>query len=324
MQASQDYVGTDVPATATVSGGHRHLLFHAAWGLGAIVFVSIGWLAMRPWDPRGAISLLTHVNPSMMMLEVLALAVATSAVATVLAGQDHPDVGVFAVGIGLTLASFKGGNMTKLLLETDGDPGLCWWLAAEGLFWFGAIVLSMFTAAIVTRWCGGQRLGGGDRSKASTPLATMSAPAIPFVGPLLFGRTERPSSWRMGVKHMAVVALLGLVLVRVLGVGATDRTIHHGQACFSVALGVYLAARRAYVYFPVRSALWSCCAVPLVCVFGFAFAWLMSSGSEPGTTLASIPASTFLRSLPITYIAAGTCAAMIAHWRSTEPYPASA
>ena len=101
MQASQDYVGTDVPATATVSGGHRHLLFHAAWGLGAIVFVSIGWLAMRPWDPRGAISLLTHVNPSMMMLEVLALAVATSAVATVLAGQDHPDVGGFAVGIGV-------------------------------------------------------------------------------------------------------------------------------------------------------------------------------------------------------------------------------
>ena len=318
MQASQDCAGTDMPLIASTSSGRRPLLFHVAWGLGAIVFVSIGWTAMRPWDPRGAISLLTHVNPTMMMLEVLALAAATSAVATVLAGQDHPDVGVFAVGIGLTLVSFKGGNMTQLLLETDGDPALCWSLAAEGLFWFGAIGLSMITAALVTRWCGGRG------SKSSTPLATMSAPAIPIVGPLMFGCSEQPSSWRLGVKHMALTAVLALVVIRILGVGATDRTIHHGQACFSVAAGVYLAARRAHLYFPVRPALWSCCAVPLVCVVGFAFAWMMSSGSEPGTTLSSIPASTFLRSLPITYIAAGTCAAMVAHWRSTEEHPASA
>lgn len=326
MQASREYITAETTPGETQSGIHRRLLFHAAWGVGAVVFVSIGWVAMRPWDPHGAVSLLTHVNPSMMMIEVLALAAVTSAIATVLAGQDHPDVGVFAVAIGLTLASLKGGNMTHLLLQTDGDPSLCLSLAAEGLFWSVVIVISMFAAAIVARWCGGCQTQDGDRCDTSSPrptmpLAAMAAPGIPVVGWLLFGRAANRSEWHNGLKHLAMVAALALVLIRVFGAGATDRTIHHGQTCFAVAAGFYLGVGRAQTYFPVRSALWPCGAVPVVCVMAFAFSWFMSTGQASGGAFHSIPASSFLRPLPITYIAVGTSAAIVAHWRSMPAPP---
>ncbi len=298
------------------------LLLHAAWVLAAAVFLTVGWTAMRSWDPRGPVSLLTHSQPLTMMIEVLALVAVTSAVATVLAGRRYPDVGAFAVGIALTLVSIRGDNMTYLLIEGHGGPMLCVKLIAEGVFWCAAMAVAMCVAAFVVRWIAPREqvsdAGASPQDQpAADTLARMAAPALPILGRFLLieSGSDRCSETRhTRLKHIAVAVLIALVITNVLSAGAVDRAIRHGQACFAVWVGFYFAVKRAQASFPVRSTLWSWCAVPVVCVTAYGFAWVMSIDPAPGH-LPSVPASSFLRVLPVTYIALGTSAVLVARWR---------
>ncbi len=299
-------------------------MLHMAWGLAAAVFLTVGWTAMQAWDPKGPVSLLTHGNPTAMMIEVLALAAITSAVATVVAGRRYPDVGAFAVGIALALVSVRGDTMTYLLLEQGGCGTLCAKLIAEGLFWSVTMATALLVAAIIVRWIAPhEQLLAGDRGSGTgrTPtlgclLSRMAAPALPIVSHLVPGAGSSGQSEDRSVrlKHIFVVVVAALVLTRVLASGAPDRAIHHGQVCFAVWVGFYVAAGRAQAMFPVRSSLWSWSAVPIVCVSAYGFAWMMSLDPAPGH-LPSVPLSGFLRVLPITYVALGTSAVLLARWR---------
>lgn len=314
------------------------LRFHAAWMTATAVFMSVGWIAMQSSDPRGPVSLLANGHPGLMMIEVLALAVVTSAVATVFAGRVYADAGVFAVGIGLTAVALRGHTSTYFLIQQGATPGLCLTLLAESVFWFAAIIVAMITAAAVVRWLGDpdspdqpETLGGHDhsgrhphrdRTHPVPVLAYMAAPALPIVGRLFIASAgPPPCDRRHTVKHIAVAVVVALVLIRVFSAGATDRPILHGQACFAIAAGFYFAVRRAQAMFPLTASWGSCCAVPLTCVIAFLFAAIMA-GRTDAAHLPSIPPSTFLRTLPVTYVALGTAAALFARWQSLhDPSP---
>ena len=302
-------------------GTHERLLFHAAWALGALIFLSVGSLAVRPADPQGPLSLLAHESALMMMLRVLALAAVTSAIATVLAGRVYPDIGAFAAGVGLTLVSLRGDNMTYLLISAGQSRNLCLLLAGEGLFWFATMASAMLVSAGVVRWLGGGDPGvhgGADGSPASSAvLSEMAAPAVPGVGELLFGQraARQRSQWPTRLKHVAVAGGVALILIAVFSAGGGDRAIRHGQACFAVAAAFYVASGRAQAYFPMRSTLWSCCSVPVVCLIAYLFSWFRSFPSVLVGDLVTVPASGFLRILPVTYVAVGICAVLLAHWR---------
>lgn len=307
------------------TGRHDRLLFHLAWGVTAAIFLSIGSMAMASLDPHGPVSILSHGNVPLLLLEVLALSAVTSAIATVLAGRAHPDIGAFAVGIGLALVAIQGANMTYLLMGKGAGRGLCLLLAVDGLFWFAVAALSMFTSAVVVRWVGGSEPAGkedGDSPalSARVVLSQMAAPATPGVGRLLFGKgtTQEGGQWRTGLKHLAVATVVTLILIAVFSAGRGDRAIRHGQACFAVAAAFRIGVGRAHAFFPMRSSFWSCCSVPVVCVAAFLFSWILSSPSILVGDLASVPASNYLRILPITYIAVGVPAALWAHWRSLQ------
>ncbi len=312
---------------------HHHLTtqdrlrFHLAWALTVAVFLSVGWTAMKSWDPRGPVSLLTSAQPLLMMIEVLALAAVASALATALAGHIRPDVGTFAVAVGLAVASVHGDNMTYLLLQRNGTPRLCALLAAEGLFWFAALAVAMIAAAVVVRWLGGTDTDASDRSQTRTDharlaLARMAAPAAPLAGRIFLPKSHRDGgaqNWKTGLKHLALASALTLILVKLLSAGAPDRAIRHGQACATVAIATYFAVRRAQAMFPVAATFWSLCSVPATCVLAFAIASLMTL-DHPAAHLLCVPPSSFMRPLPITYIALGTAAALLACW-STSPTP---
>lgn len=277
--------------------GQDRLLLHAAWGLSAALFLSVGWMTIQPSDPRGSVSVLACDRAGLVMVEVLALAAMTASMATVLAGRIYPDVGAFAVGIGLTLVSFRGGDMRYVLIQFRDQDHLCLWLIVEGLFWCVTIATAMIASAVTVRWCGlhGGVLSGEDGVGKGTA-----------------------STRQTGLKHLALATVLAVILIRVFAVGAIDRAISHGQACFAVAAAFYIAVGRAQAMFPVRSTFWSVCSVPLVCVIAFGLAWF--SSSRPGTNvhLPVVPSSGFLRVLPITYVVTGTSAALLAYWRSVH------
>ena len=100
------------------------LMLLTAFAVAASLFLSVGWMAVAPSDPQGAVSLLTHENPALMVVEALALAAVTASLATLIAGTRLPDVGIFAVALGLALTSIRGGTATYLLITmADGDSG---------------------------------------------------------------------------------------------------------------------------------------------------------------------------------------------------------
>ncbi|MEE9293364.1 MAG: hypothetical protein V3W34_00150 [Phycisphaerae bacterium] len=302
----------------------QRLLLHGAWIMTAAVFFSVGWMVVHPWDPRGPVSLLAHDQPARMMLAVLALAAVTAAVATVLAGRFYPDVGAFAVGLGLTAVSLRGQTMTYLLIQNEGRTNFGVSLALESLFWLAAMIVAMVCSAVVLRWLRNADHDGqaGPASMVSGEPELLSQMAVAGAGGLIFrrgagGRTGE--DWATGLKHVALVVVISLILIRVFSFSASEphRAVRHGQACFAVAMGLYLAVGRAQAGFPVHSMFWSCCAVPLVGLAAYGLGWMMSMRAPEGMP-ASVPASSFLRILPVTYIALGTSATLLARWRSGD------
>ncbi len=305
---------SDAPVTPTSlqqQGGLQRLLLHMAWAMAAAVLVTVGWVAMRPFDPRGAMSVLEHAHPMAMMVQVAALTVVTAGLATAVAGRWFPDAGAFAVGVGLTLASFRGGDMTQLLIESSGGNGLAMRLAGESLFWSADMFLALLVSHGVGSWLFGSRADGGTSPVGMSAMSALGLLRGTKGGGL--GSAERGFERMRLVKHVALSVVLGLVLIRILGAGGNDRAIRHGQACFAVVAGMYLAVGQAYVYFPNHATLSGCLAASIVGVLAFVLSWVLGLSGNDG--LASVPVSAYLRILPVTYVAAGTSAALLAHWR---------
>ena len=309
-------------ATSSPPTIQQRLLLHGAWTLTAAAFLSIGWAAVRPWDPCGPVSLLASDDPGRMVLAVLALAAVAAAMATVFAGRSYPDVGAFAVGLGLTAVSLRGQTMTYLLIQSDGRVQIILQLALESLFWFAVMLAAMICSAVVIRWmspasrdeqCAVPSSGTGQQ-EAIHQMAVAGATR------LIRGSKHGDGSaddWATGAKHVIFIVVVSLILIRIFLFSASgpDQAVRHGQACFAVAAAFYLAVGRAQASVPVNSTFWSCLAVPLVGLGAFCIALFMATRIAEDIP-ACVPASSFLRVLPVTYIALGTSATLLARWRA--------
>lgn len=262
-----------------------------AWLLAGLLFMTVGWMAMAPDDPGGAVSVLTRVGSSGMLLQAAALAGVAAAVATIMAGRRVPQAGTFAAAIGLAVVSLRGSTATQLLLSCADVPGmsqrlLALKLAGETIVWFLVVLVAMFVSVQVGRWY----------------FSTDKPAPITMVG---------TATRREGLRHTFTTCLIGLLSMSLLSAGLNERSIQHGQVCFvialSVAVGVYVAFRRG----PVDSPLWPILAVPAIAVLGYLWAAVrpLSVGLPP-----NLPSSHFLRALPIQYVSVGTASALVTYW----------
>jgi len=294
---------TDVSGSLmTEHGRHLSLLDRAAtwvsWALAGAIFLTVGWLAMAPDDPLGALSVLTRHGAWMMLLQAAGLAAVTAALAAVIAGRRLPEVGTFAAALGLAAVALRGATAGSLLIEwADVAPvsqsSLPLKLALEAIAWFAIIFLARGFSIAVGKWCFGDR---GDRS------------AGVWHGP--------KDSLADGLKHTLLAGGAALLTFKILSAGLSTRSVQHGQACFVVAASVCIALYLASWVVPVRSAVWSILSVPLLAVGGYVWARF---GPAPGWLPASVPASPFLRVLPIQYISVGTAAAIAMFWYLVHP-----
>jgi hypothetical protein len=301
---------TDVSdSLMTEHGRHLSLLDKAAtwvsWALAGAIFLTVGWLAMAPDDPLGAVSVLTRHGAWMMLLQAAGLAAVTAALAAVIAGRRLPEVGTLAAALGLAAVSLRGATAGSLLIEwADVAPvsqsSLPLQLALEAIAWFTIIFLARSFSIAVGQWCFGAcpepRRDRGDRS------------AGVWHGP--------KDSIADGLKHTLLAGGAALLTFKILSAGLSTRSVQHGQACFVVAASVCIGLYLAYWVVPVRSAVWSILSVPLLAVGGYVWARF---GPAPGGLPASVPASPFLRVLPIQYISVGTAAAVAMFWYLVHP-----
>jgi len=312
----------NVMSTTSDFPAQDRLRFHLAWLVSAGLLVAVGEMVFRSDDPLGSISVLTSGNPTLMMIKVVALTAVAAAMATAIAGRVYPDIGAFALGIGLTLVSLRGDNMTSMLMERGGSRWFCVWLVVDGLFWFLAMLVAMVVSAVVVRWLASGRSDSAGvnpcRAGVGGARVLMAAPLIPGIGGMLFRRfgADERREWRQGLKHLATATVLGLVLIGVVCSGTGERAISHGQAVFAVAVAFYVGVGRAEVFFPTASTWWSCLSVPVVCLVAYTIAMCVSFPSILVDGLVSFPSSNYLRILPLTYISAGTSAALLARWRA--------
>ncbi len=262
-----------------------------AWVLAGTLFMTVGWMAMEPDDPGGAVSILTRSGSIGMFVQAAALAGIAGAVATIMAGRRVPEAGTFAAAIGLAVVSLRGSTATQLLLSCADIPGisqrlLALKLAGETLVWFVIVLFAMFVSVQVGRWY--------FSADGRTPVT-------------IGGTATR----REGIRHTITTCMVGLLVMSLLSAGLHERSIQHGQVCFvialSVAAGVYVAFRCG----PVDSPLWSILAVPAIAVLGYLWAAIRppSVGLPP-----NLPSSHFLRALPIQYVSVGTAAALVTYW----------
>jgi len=295
---------TDVTGSLMTEHGH-HLGFldraatWVAWALAGTIFLTVGWLAMAPDDPLGAVSVLTRHGAWLMLLQVAGLAMVTAALATVIAGRRLPDVGAFAAAVGLAAVSLRGGTAGSLLIQWADDApisqsSLPVLLALEAMAWFVIVFVARGFSFGVGHWC------FGDASR----------------GRMIGEQNSEKDAAANGIKHMLLTGGVALLTFKILSAGLSTRSVQHGQSCFVVAASVCIGSYMAYWLAPVRSALWAILSVPILAVSGYLWARLSPS---PGGLPAGVPASAFLRVLPIQYVSVGTAAAVAMFWYLYHP-----
>lgn len=279
----------------------------SSWVFAGTVFLSVGWMAMAPDDPLNAVSLLTRRGSLLMLLQAGGLAMVTAALVTVVVGKRLPHAGTFAAGLGLAAASTRGGTTVQMLaLGVDGSAdfqsSLALRFAVEALQWFVVMLAATATSAVVTQWCHGS---------APKRLRTDDATA----------GYRRPTN---ASQHFGITVVGGFIVFLVLSQGWAARSVQHGQACFVAAATVGIAAYLAYRVAPVGSPVPSLLGAGVLAVIGYIWA---SFRTAPADLPAIVPASPFLRVLPIQMVAVGMAAAVAMYWyvlpalHETEPKP---
>jgi hypothetical protein len=305
------------------------LLLVAALAVAVGLFLSVGWMAIAPADPRGAVSLVTHDRPMIMIVQAAALAAVTAAIATVMVGTKLPDSGVFAAALGMALVSLRGDTAAYLLINVAaGDPAreraLAAQLAVEAAIWFAVLVVAMVVSGLVLRWCFGSRADPGDQFTGGrlAVMYEMSVSRLPFVSRIAAGPAGERDTTDAGVaalRYLGVVTAVGMVLYALFVVGSSPRAIRHGQVCFAAFASFYVAVWIAKSWFGARTPFWGTLAVPIACILGYLWSMIQGDASAPYASLASVPPSRFLRALPITFVAVGALGALAAHWTVSNP-----
>ena len=295
-----------------------------AWALAVALFLTVGWDAMAPDDPLGAVSVFGRHGGWMMIVQSAAIAAVASGLASVIAGRKLTDVGTFAVALGVAMVALRGSTAESLLVAGadatgSGERRLAISFVIETLGWSLVIAVSLLAAAAVMRWC----FGWPERADtdgcnlvriASRSLAGYDTP-VPALRRL--GLACETSTPRLdGARHVAIATIVGLAVITLLSLSLSNRSIQHGQVCFVVAAGVAVATDVASRFVPVRSTLWSILAVFVMAILGYLWSAVRPASA---VLLPNVPVSQFMRILPIQFIAVGTATAIMTFWYVHPP-----
>ncbi|MFQ5495586.1 MAG: hypothetical protein ACE5EX_09415 [Phycisphaerae bacterium] len=293
----------------------------AAWGVGAAVFLTVGWVVMEPADPRAPLSVMARPDGWSMLLLAAVMAAVAGGLATMIAGRRLVDVGVFAMGLGLALVSFRGSTVEYLLIlqpepALGFERGLALRFLLESLGWVLVALVALVASTAVRRWVLGvspqdrnpdSRSGSSPSADPDEIGALTAADDLGWVGREQARRTPAVD----GLKHTAIAAGVAFVGVAIFSAGLSGRSVQHAQVCFVVAASVFMGTYTAYRFVPVRSALWPMLSVLTLVVAGYVWAALRPTA---GVRPPSIPASPFLRVLPLQFVSVGLSAAVATFW----------
>lgn len=287
-----------------------------AWAVAVAILAAVGWRALRPLDPEGAVGLLLSPQPVLMVVQVAVLSAVVAALVTLIVGRKLADAGVFAVCLGLGMANLRGATMASVLLHAGGADGgitggLIGSLLLETVLWCGLVGL----AAAVSGWTWAWYFRAEGTGEGFCALSTMMAADIPPLARKLGIErgTSADTDRRTCGYHLLTTVGIAFVLIGFLGGGTPVQPIRQGQVYFSIIAAYVLAGYVAHDRFPVRTAWWSWLAVPPVTLGAYLWAWGVGGKTAPDFP-PSIPPSVYLRASPLEYVVLGTLGVMLAFW----------
>lgn len=139
--------------------------------IGGMLLTSAGATA-RAADGAEGMTLLLAGSPIMAIVCVLAIGAIVAAFASVVGTLGNPIVGVFTVGVSLTIAAVYGGTIDATL-RSAGASDVYWTLAIETLLW--TIVMALLALLCVAL---SQRLSGIVPWRRTEPQSTTKDSAI--------------------------------------------------------------------------------------------------------------------------------------------------
>jgi len=291
-----------------------------AWVAAVMLFLTVGWRFLAPVDPFGAVSLAPRGGAFLALVQVCLLAGLASALISFVFSMRLPDAGLFAASVGLLAAALRGANATALLLDSTSlnatqHRSLAVHFLWESMAWWTVILAALVGSALATRmrvrperWEALKRGDGLTRIPAGLDWPILR-------NRLLRGMALRSMDARRGLHHLALTAGVGMAVLTFLITGMNHRATDHGQVCFVVAASVMIGGWCGHHWAPVRSAFWTILGVIPMALIAYGWAALrpVEAGLPPG-----IPASPFVRILPVQFVAAGTAAAVAITWYTTH------
>ncbi|MCP4591802.1 MAG: hypothetical protein GY842_13770 [bacterium] len=309
---------------------HQHLrltdrlVVLTAWCAAIALFVTVGWRALQPIDPQGAVSMLTTRSPGLMIVQVGALGLVVAALASLLTGRKLADAGVFATCLGLAVANLRADTLGALLIgASDGDAivpvrQIALSFLLESILWAAVVLAAMLVSGWVLYWC------RGDAGARPAVLSGMACTEMPLVSSTLGAAPSSEGTSderRTGMLHTLATSAIAFLLVGVFSTGSPPPAIQHGQVYFAIAAAFCAAGYLANGRFPVRTVFWTWLAVPIVTVGAYLWA-MLGAGGDVSHLPPSIPQSAYLRALPLEYIALGTLGSVLAFWWTRQAYAA--
>lgn len=269
-----------------------------------ILFGSLGWSVLKPWDPCGAIYFQQEdLGNFMLLVRAIGLLLAAGVFASIIIDARMPLFGSFAACIGMGIPILKTGGMDYVMVRTYAEkslehPEALWgFLALETLAWTGVLAV-LVTASIMTeQWL----------KKDHEPQLEESAEANKSPKK----KEDKSNPWWKGLGGMAITAVLGIFLIAIFAAG-----MQKGQVIFACFAGLFLAGLTAEQIAENDHPAWQVAAVPLVALAAYLYTWFHPARPPGWELILHIAPNSLARILPIEYIFIGTIGAIFGNWTS--------
>jgi len=288
--------------------GHLDWKTRVRFGLGlaaaAVLFWSLGWSVLKPWDPYGAMYFQPEEGESLFLLvRVIGLQLAAAVFASIIMDARIPLFGAFAACIGIGIPILKTGGMDYAMVRTQLDktlehPESLWgFMTLETLAWTGVLAILVAITMVTEQWLKKNediRLDEAAKKESATRL-----------------KPAKKAAWWKGLGGTAITAVLALFLIAILAA-----SMRKGQVIFACLAAFYLAGLTAEQIAENDHPVWQVAAVPLVALTAYLYTW-MHPMRPPGLELIlHIAPNSLARVLPVEYIFIGTIGAIFGNWTS--------
>jgi hypothetical protein len=278
--------------------------FAVGIAVSCVLFATLGFMVLAPWDPQGAISLQFVDNETFFLIRLVALLLVAGVFSSVIMDARLPMFGTFSAAIGMGIPLVKTAGMTYVMVrlqvgkEFEHSHDLWPYLMMETLAWSAVLMILAAGTMLVERWL----KKGDDESIETNQPQEKSAKKK---------KENSLAQWLRGLGGMLITAILALALISVLAANGMK-----GQVTFAVIAGFFVAALVAEQVTENDHPFWQVLAIPVVAMAAYGYTWQNPTRPAGLETLLNIAPTNLARVLPAEYIFMGAIGAIFGTWTS--------